>query len=223
MASLQTNSQISSEKDNNTTDLQNGVLATLTGFQVVKRDGSLASLMVDKIMDCLQRTCKDIGLAVSQNLILDEVVKNLFNLIKTHEVVDILILSSAVLIEKDPAYSKVAARFLLQKIYKDAKGVSTTDQTLDYLYRQAFITGIHKGVAANHFDARLLEFDLNYLSTVLVVARDHEFEYLGLQTLYDRYLTRLSDGSRRVIIETPQAFWMRIAMGLAINEPNKNE
>jgi ribonucleoside-diphosphate reductase alpha chain len=213
MANMQTNNA----------GLNQGLIpSALSGYQVVKRDGRLANLVIDKIIGCLERTCREIGFSISHHLILEEVVKNLFDKIKTHELLDILILSTAVLTEKDPAYSKAAAAFLLQKIYKEVMVVSIKNQTLDTLYRQAFIAGIHKGVAADHFDVRLQEFDLQYLSKALVVERDLEFEYLGLQTLHDRYLAKLEESSRETI-ETPQAFWMRVAMGLALNEENKNE
>ena len=212
MANMQTSSRF------NQNLLSNG----LDSYQVVKRDGSLTNLVVDKITDCLERTCSEIGLAVSHSLILDEVVKNLFDKIKTHEVLDILILSAAVLTEKDPAYSKAAAAFLLQKIYKEVMTVSFKNESLDQLYRQAFITGIEQGVVTDHFDQRLKNFDLEYLSKALVISRDQEFEYLGLQTLHDRYLAKLNEHSRHTV-ETPQAFWMRIAMGLALNESNLNE
>jgi ribonucleoside-diphosphate reductase alpha chain len=224
MSSMQTNSLRDHVNDSSSvSNLSESSLAVLQNYKVVKRDGSLASFMIDKVVDCLQRTCSGTGVLASQDLILAEVVKNLFNQIKTYEVVDILILSSAALIEKDPAYSKVATRFLLQKIYKEVKGISTNEENLDNLYRQAFITGIYKGIEDKHFDARLRDFDLAYLSKSLVIDRDLEFEYLGLQTLYERYLIKLADGSREVCIETPQAFWMRVAMGLSIDEPNKNE
>ena len=219
MANVQTDSATGYTGDSNVFGLQDSQLSALEGFEVVKRDGSLTSFMIEKVVSCLERTCDNAGLKISHDLVLNEVVKNLFNQIKTYEVVDILILSAAVLIEKNPEYSKVAARFLLQKIYKEVKGTSSTTETLDNLYRQAFITGIYKGVDAKHFDTRLSEFDLNLLSKSLVIDRDHELEYLGLQTLYERYLAKLDE----VRIETPQAFWMRVAMGLAIEEPNKNE
>lgn len=190
-------------------------------YQVIKRDGKFEDLMVGKIMECLQRTCREVGLAVSADVILEEVLKNLFDKIKSYEVLDILILSTAMLTERDPAYSKAAANFLLQKIYKEVNGESVEAATLDRLYRQAFITGIDKGIKTGHFDPRLAEFDLYELSLALVISRDHEFEYLGLQTLHDRYLTKLNEGRRRILIETPQAFWMRVAMGLALNEPDK--
>ena len=189
-------------------------------YQVIKRNGAPEVLMINKIMDCLHRANKEVGVAISADLILEEVTKNLFDKIKSYEVLDLLILSAAVLTEKDPAYSKAAAYFLLQKIYKEVNGESLQATTIDYAYRQAFITGIHKGVAAGHFDSRLLEFDLHDLSRVLAIERDREFEYLGLQTLHDRYLAKIGDGSKD-LLETPQAFWMRVAMGLALNEQDK--
>ncbi len=194
-------------------------LTALQNYQVVKRDGSLTNLMIDKIVDTLQRTCASVGHTMGQDQVLEEVVKNLFHQIKTYEVVDVLILSAASLIEKDPIYSKIAARFLLQKISKEVQGASVTNQTLDKLYRQAFIAGIYKGVEAKHFDVRLADFDLNYLSQHIIIQRDYDLEYLGLQTLHSRYLVKIGG----VRLETVQAFWMRIAMGLAINEPEKNE
>lgn len=194
-------------------------LSALQSYQVVKRDGSLANLMIDKIAESLQRICVSVGLAGGHELVLEEAVKNLFNQIKTYEVVDILILSAASLIEKDPIYSKIAARLLLQKISKEVQGLSASQQTLDKLYRQAFMAGIYKGVEAKHFDSRLVDFDLNYLSQHLVIERDYDLEYLGLQTLHNRYLAKIGD----IRLETVQAFWMRIAMGLAINEPERNE
>lgn len=123
MAGMQINS-VSGQQLNDViiSGLSQARLDDLTAYQVVKRDGSLESLMIEKIISCLQRICDDFGGVVSQELILNEVIKNLFNQIKTNEVVDILILSSAALIEKDPIYSKVAARFLLQKIYKNVFG-----------------------------------------------------------------------------------------------------
>jgi len=106
----------------NPTHCVSSCFETLNGYQVIKRDGSLEQLMVEKIISCLQRVCHDFGSEVSHELILNEVIKNLFHQIKTQEVLDILILSSSALIEKDPIYSKVAARFLLQKIYKNVLG-----------------------------------------------------------------------------------------------------
>ena len=116
MASMQTDLLQDYSNDSSISGLAGSNLAELKNYKVVKRDGSIASFMIDKIVDCLQRTCSSTGALASQDLILNEVVKNLFNQIKTYEVVDILILSSAALIEKDPSYSKVATRFLLQKI-----------------------------------------------------------------------------------------------------------
>lgn len=103
-------------------NLKQSYLEELCRYQVVKRDGRLEELRLDKIVQCLQRTCQNFGAVVSPELILREVIKNLFNQIKTYEVLDLLILSSASLIEKDPIYSKVSARFLLQKIYKNVLG-----------------------------------------------------------------------------------------------------
>ena len=107
----------------------------------------------------------------------------------------------------------------MQIIYKDAFNSSTTNATTYNNYQQAFIQGIQKGIAHGIFNDALATFDLPLLAQALQPERDNLLTYIGLQTLYDRYFFKLEN--KRV--ELPQTFWMRIAMGLAINEPDKNE
>src|SRR5690348_410058 len=125
MASVQVNSlNGAQELGASFANLSQTRLDALNDYQVVKRDGSIEALMIEKIISCLQRTCADFGSTMLPELILEEVIINLFHQIKTYEVLYILILSSAALIEKDPIYSKVAARFLLQKTYKNVFGAA---------------------------------------------------------------------------------------------------
>ena len=123
-------------------------------------------------------------------------------------------------IERDPAHSMVAARLVLQSIYREVLGVVDFDK-FEEVYRQKFIAAINRGVAIGQFDPRMLDFDLPRLGEALVPERDRDFKYLGLQTLQTNYLSK--EHGTRVLIETPQIFWMRVAMGCALNEKTPEE
>lgn len=156
---------------------------------------------------------------VEPTLILEETIKNIFDGIETHEIADALILAATAFIEKDPAYSFVAARLLFKRLFKRVTNVSIISPNHEMTYRQSFIDGIKFGVGRNIFDQRMLDFDLGYLAAHLVISRDNLFGYMGLRTLYERYFAR----HEQTYFELPQAFWMRVAMGLSYNELNKNE
>jgi ribonucleoside-diphosphate reductase alpha chain len=113
----------------------------------------------------------------------------------------------------------LAARVYLQRIYKEVFGVSTDGENLAELYRASFRRNISRGVEEELFTSRLLDFDLQRLAEEIQPERDRHFGYLGIQTLYERYFVK-KDGR---LFETPQSFWMRVAMGLAIDEENREE
>jgi ribonucleoside-diphosphate reductase alpha chain len=146
-------------------------------------------------------------------------LQTIFDGITSTEIEKALILSTTSFVEKDPAYSYLAARLFLQKLYKEVMNRSVTSSVIGISYKESFIDGIKKGVSAGLFDKRLLSFDLQKLSFGLKIERDQLFEYMGLQTLYERYFMKI-DGVR---IELPQSFFLRVAMGLAINEKHKEE
>ncbi|WNB74033.1 ribonucleoside-diphosphate reductase subunit alpha [Methylomonas koyamae] len=125
-----------------------------------------------------------------------------------------LVLAARTLIEAEPDYAKVAARLLLSNLRLEATGSGLAQADMAERYAECFAEFIAEGVAAELLDPRLAEFDLPRLGQALLAERDLQFEYLGLQTLYDRYFLNI-DGRR---IELPQCFFMRVAMGLAINE-----
>ena len=122
-------------------------------------------------------------------------------------------------IEKEPNYAFVASSLLLSVVHKEVFKESRDSDGFDHQYRLSFIKNVKKLVKEEILDPRLLDFDLLKLSEAIDTKRDLNFKYLGLQIIYDRYLHHI-DGLR---METPQAFWMRVAMGLAINEENKEE
>jgi ribonucleoside-diphosphate reductase alpha chain len=120
-------------------------------------------------------------------------------------------------IEQDPAYSRIAARALLRGVYGEALGRRTSILEIGALYPSAFVAYVREAVERGLLAPALLDFDLGKLGAALDPARDLAFQYLGLQTLYDRYLVH--DRGRR--IELPQMFWMRVAMGLALPEADR--
>lgn len=151
--------------------------------------------------------------------LLEETIRNCFDGINEEEITDAMILAAVAFIERDPAYGYVSARLLFKKLFREVTTKSVGQADIDHEYAQAFIRCIKTGVEHELFDKRLLEFDLETLAMSLVPERDHLFDYMGLKTLYERYFTRREDNAER--IELPQIFWMRIAMGLCIQEKDK--
>ena len=185
-------------------------------IQVKKRNGRLEGFNVDKINVCAERACEDLSDVSASEIVLDAQLQ-LYNKIPTTEIDQALILSARDKIFKEPNYSFAASRLLLNCLYKEVFREGVDSDILDLQYRKTFIQNIKLLVKNNRFDKRLLSFDLKKLSESLEPARDLSFKYLGLKTLHDRYFIRQDDK----IMESPQGFWMRVAMGLAINEDDK--
>ena len=185
---------------------------------VKKRNGKLESLKIEKINRCVERACYGIEGVSASEVILDAQVQ-LYNKIPTSDIDKALTMSARAKIEKEPAYQYVAARLLLNTIYKEVFGEGVYSDAFEMQYRKSFITNLRALGKDGRLDPRLLEFDLKSLSAALDISADDNWKYLGIQTVYDRYLLHI--GGRRM--ESPQAFWMRVAMGLAINEDNREE
>jgi ribonucleoside-diphosphate reductase alpha chain len=151
---------------------------------------------------------------VSAEAIVAETAKNLYDGVTFEEVTRSAILAARSLIEKDPAYSYVTARLLLHTMRREALGEDVSQDAMAARYVEYFPGFVRYGIEAELLDERLAQFDLPRLARALRPERDLQFNYLGLQTLYDRYFLH-HDGRR---FELPQAFFMRVAMGLAINE-----
>ncbi|HEX4879978.1 MAG TPA: ATP cone domain-containing protein, partial [Limnobacter sp.] len=146
--------------------------------------------------------------------LLKETLKNLYDGVKVDEVYKSAILAARAMIENDPSYTLVTSRLLLHTIRKEIVGREIAQDEMAQVYPEYFPQFIKKGVEAGLLDNRLLQFDMRKLGEALNYKRDLQFDYLGLQTLYDRYFLHVND----VRIEMPQAFYMRVAMGLALNE-----
>ena len=162
----------------------------------------------------IEAACEGLGNHIDASPIITETIKNLYDGVPMAQVYDSAILASRTLIEKDPAYSQVTARILMHVIRKEILGKEVLQGDMQAEYSTYFAKYIHEGISAELLDPRMSEFDLPRLAAALNASRDLQFNYLGLQTLYDRYFLHIED--RR--IEMPQAFFMRVAMGLALNE-----
>ncbi|CAB3740898.1 MULTISPECIES: ribonucleoside-diphosphate reductase subunit alpha [Achromobacter] len=159
------------------------------------------------------------GLAefIDTESILKETVKNLYDGIPVDEVFKSAILSARALVEKDPAYSQVTARLLLHTIRKEVLGEEVSQDGMVARYAEYFPTFIARGIEGGLLSPELANYDLTRLGKALNAKRDLQFGYLGLQTLYDRYFLHIR-GTR---IELPQVFFMRVAMGLALREADR--
>lgn len=161
-----------------------------------------------------ESACAGLGAEVSAQPILAETRRNLYDGVPIDEVHKASILAARTLIEKDPAYTRATARLLLHTIRKEILGEEVSQEQMAGRYADYFPQFIKKGIGAELLDSRLAQFDLVRLGAALKAERDLQFDYLGLQTLYDRYFLHIEDTR----IEMPQAFFMRVAMGLSLNE-----
>lgn len=194
--------------------------AVTTGFTITRADNSIEELSVTKLQDVLYWAARGYEKEIEINVILEEVLKNVFDNINPEQLADALILAASAFIERDPAYSSVAARLLQKKLFKEVTSKSLGCVDLAKEYRDAFLHGIQKGVTEQIFDSRMLNYDLKKIAESLQPERDELFEYMGLRTLYERYFAKTEDQQR---FELPQHFWMRVAMGISYNEENKTE
>jgi ribonucleoside-diphosphate reductase alpha chain len=177
-------------------------------------DGVRRPLDLARIEELIASACEDLGEVVDPKLIVAETLKNIYDGVPADEVRRSAVLSARALIEKDPAYSYVTARLLLHTIRREVLGEEVLQSEMKKRYAEYFTEFVARGIRAELLDERLAHFDLKRLGAALDASRDLKFGYLGLQTLYDRYFLHIQ-GTR---IELPQAFFMRVAMGLALNE-----
>jgi len=187
-------------------------------IQVLKEDNTYVALDWEEVRSDIINSCQNLAPCSAENLI-EEVSRSLYNGIGTAELDKAKILAARSQIEKDPAYSTAAARLLMNVIYKEVFNQRRTPLTYQKVCRDNFESSIKLCVENRLLDESLLSYDFKKLSAALAPERDHLFQYMGLQILFDRYLLHIN--KRRV--ETPQYFWMRVAMGLANNEAKDKE
>ncbi|KTD16487.1 ribonucleoside-diphosphate reductase subunit alpha [Legionella jordanis] len=186
-------------------------------------DGEIKPLDMERVKTIVNEACRDLD-NVSAEPVIKDALRNLYNQAKLEDVHKALIMAARTLVEKEPNYTYVSARLLLDSLRSEAlnKLQMQTEATFDEmaeLYPAYFKAYLAQGINQGLLDHKLAEFDLDKLGKALLPQRDMQFTYLSLQTLYDRYFIH-ENGER---YELPQAFFMRVAMGLAIREPEKNE
>ncbi len=189
-------------------------------FTVITEAGKKKSVSERQLKKWLSHACRGLEKVVSVQELLDLCILNFYEGIREKEVDVAVIMAARASVEKDPAYSRVASRLLLDVLYRETLNVSASDSKLKKRHKEYFKTYIEHGISIERLSPDLKDFDLDKLAQAMDVERDDQFYLLGLQTLYDRYF--IHEEERR--LETPQIFWMRVAMGLSINEgEDKNE
>ena len=188
--------------------------ATIESSRLTVIDNGVQRPLDDaELLEQIREACA--GLAdVSAETVFEHTLRNLYDGVAMSAVRQSLILAARTLIEQDPAYSKVAARLLLRSVCVEVLGEDLGLTAQEARLTEAFPGLIREGVGAGLLDPRLAEYDLPRLAAAMTASNDLRFDYLGLQTLYDRYFLHIEE--RR--IELPQSFFMRVAMGLALNE-----
>jgi ribonucleoside-diphosphate reductase alpha chain len=176
-------------------------------------NGSRVPLDMPRIRAIVESACEGLPEA-SARAILDDTLKNLYDGVPLDEVYKSTILAARALLEKEPSYTYATARLLLHTLRREVLGEEVTQAQMSTRYAEYFPKFIKYGIEAELLDDKLALFDLKRLAQALKPERDLQFNYLGLQTLYDRYFLH-HEGK---IFELPQAFFMRVAMGLALNE-----
>ena len=192
-------------------------------INVTKADGSLEPLNVEKVAGLINDACDGLE-EVSVKEVLDEALKNLYDGVSISDMRTSLVMSARTKVEKEPNYSFVTARILMDQIRNEALnflGISeeSTYHEMEKHYPAAFKAYIDKGIELDILNPELKEFNLDKLADAIDYERDNQFTYLGLQTLYDRYFIHSND----VRYELPQIFFMRVSMGLALEEDDREE
>jgi ribonucleoside-diphosphate reductase alpha chain len=186
---------------------------------IEKSDGRQEPFSREKVRSSIAHFARGYESEVNLEDVVKQVEHEVYEGIKTKELAQLITLVLRARIERDPAYSVVAARQLCSRIYKEALGTAAAG-TGEFIgrYRESFVENVRRGVADGKLDERMASFDLTRIADALAPERDDLLRHLGMETLFDRYLVRGSDGR---LIETPQYLWMRVAMGLALNEDDR--
>ncbi len=204
--------------------LKNEADAPSSSINVTLDDGSIQPLDVKRLHDVVTEACEGL-VDVDTQAILNDTERNLFDGVPYKDVARMLVMSARTLIEKQPDYSYAASRLLLDDMRTEALTFvnntlsNATQSEMQIQYPAYFGAYIKRAIDLELLDPRLAEYDLEFLGKQLDASRDLQFTYLGLQTLYDRYFIHSED----VRFELPQAFFMRVAMGLALNEINREK
>ena len=189
-------------------------------ISVVKRNGESVEFNVGEIERAITNCCRDFTETIDVVGIIRDTKLSLYDGVPTAQINQAVVMAMRARIERDPAYSSLAARFLINDLYKAVVGLDEFNDAFAKRHREAFSEKIRAGVEAGRLDPRLLKYDLDKLAGELRPEHDRLFTYLGAQVLHDRYFLK---NIEQEILETPQYFWMRVAMGLALAESEDRE
>ena len=200
------------------------------GMQMISPEGGRVPLDIERIYTLVREACTGLN-DVEPQRIIEQALKNMYDGISSTDVATSLLITARTLVEEEPNYNFVSARLLLDELRREAltflqiqrpnaapTDFSATQSEMAGLYPQALKSFLQRGVELERIAPELLQFDLDALGAAIEPERDLQFGYLGLQTLFDRYFIHSND----VRFELPQVFFMRVAMGLAIEEDDKN-
>ncbi|PRY00903.1 ribonucleoside-diphosphate reductase subunit alpha [Allonocardiopsis opalescens] len=196
--------------------------SAVPGISVRRPDGGLMPLDTDRLALVIGEACAGLD-AVEPRRVLDAVLRDLYDGVRVDELELALVMAARTLVEVEPEYSQVSARLLLDKLRREALGFvhggfdQAAQAEMAERYPAYFAAYVRRGIELEQLDPELAAFDLDRVAAALRPERDLSFTFLGLQTLYDRYFLH-SDGVR---YELPQAFLMRVAMGLALREDDR--
>ena len=185
-------------------------------LQITDAKGQLQPLDLDALTTTIEIASEGLE-GIDVQAIVDETVKNLYNGVKESDIATTMMMATRTRIEQEPNYTYVTARLLSNELV--STGLEFLGLSTDTLENDALETFLKKGIELDLLSADLLNFDLAKLAAAIQPERSNQFTYLGLQTLFDRYFIH-SNGVR---FELPQLFFMRVSMGLALNEENKEE
>jgi ribonucleoside-diphosphate reductase alpha chain len=192
-----------------------------SAIKVKKRDGNIVRFSMSEIERAVKNIARQFAnIDFDVNGILQDCKVGIYDGISTKEINQVVLMSMKSRIERDPTYSNAAALFLINDLYKDVLGVDDSSADFDKLYREKFVSGVKYGIVDQRLDERLGKVDLEKLAAALVPTRDHLLEFMGAQTLYDRYFLR---DHKQKHFEVPQHFWMRVALGMALCEEKIEE
>ncbi len=195
----------------------------MSGIQVQQTDGSMRPLDVARIRTIINEACAHLS-DVDAERIIEESLHNMYDGISIKDVATSILITARTLVEEEPNYTYVTSRLLLDELRTEAltflnvdgsgQEQRATQTQMAGLYSAALRRFLVKGIELELLDPQLMDFDLDRLGAALDVNRDLQFTYLGLQTLYDRYFIHSDD----IRFELPQIFFMRVAMGLSMEE-----
>lgn len=202
----------------NDKNAQRDVYSDNFDIKIKGKNGHFEALDKSRLFKVIDESCRGLGRHVNKSDMLSALTKVVYDGMSYDELLSAPVMVSRALIEKDPDYSIVTARLFMHKIREEVMLRPLTHREMSKEYPSYFEAYITAGVKRGFLDRRLLKFDLTLLGESIVPDRDMNFQYLGLQILYDRYLIH-NEGVRQ---ELPQALWMRVAMGIALEETDFN-